>query len=59
VIGIPFYQRHAGLFLFIFILMFGVVHGQELWFYHLALINAMLGSPVFMGVVSLVWLLYT
>ena len=59
VIGVQFYQRHAGMFLFIFILMFGVVHGQELWLYHLSLIYAMLGSPLFLSIVFLVWLLYT
>ncbi|MEO6166456.1 MAG: hypothetical protein ABIO46_05625 [Chitinophagales bacterium] len=58
VIGIPFYQRHAGLFLFIFILMFGVIQGSQLISYHLTLMYAMLGSWVFMLVVSGIWLLY-
>ena len=58
VIGIPFYQRHAGLFLFIFILMFGVVQGSQLISYHLTLMYAMVGSWVFMMVVSGIWLLY-
>src|SRR5438067_4122637 len=58
VIGVQFYQRHAGLFLFIFILMFGVVHGEELWYYHLSLMYALLGSTIFMAVVASLWFLY-
>lgn len=58
VTGLPFYQRHAGLFLFIFIILFGVVQGNQLISYHLSLMYAMLGSPLFMLVVSLIWLLY-
>jgi len=58
VISIPFYQRHAGLFLFIFIIMFGVVQGQQLLSYHLRLIYAMLDSTPFMSVVCFIWFLY-
>ncbi|MBA2407935.1 MAG: hypothetical protein H0V65_08095, partial [Chitinophagales bacterium] len=58
IISVTFYQRHAGLFLFIFIIMFGVVQGQQLLSYHLTLINAMLSSMLFMSVVCLIWTLY-
>ncbi|MEP7129416.1 MAG: hypothetical protein ABI729_11130 [Chitinophagales bacterium] len=58
VIGVPFYQRNAGLFLFIFIIMFGIIPGSLLLNYHLTLIYAMLGSWIFMLTVSGVWLLY-
>lgn len=58
VIGVPFYQRNAGLFLFIFILMFGIVPGQQLLYYHLNLMYAMLGSWLFMSIVAGIWLLY-
>ncbi|MBA3648122.1 MAG: hypothetical protein H0W62_06160 [Chitinophagales bacterium] len=58
VIVAQFYQRNAGLFLFLFILLFGVVHGEEVLYYHLTLIYAMLDSNLFMAVIFIVWLLY-
>ena len=58
VVGYSFYQRHAGLFLFTFILLFGVVQGDQLISYHLTLMYAMLGSWLFMLAVSVIWLLY-
>lgn len=58
IVGYSFYQRHAGLFLFAFILLFGVVQGDQLISYHLTLMYAMLGSWLFMLAVSGIWLLY-
>lgn len=58
VIGIPFYQRNAGFFLFLFIALFGIVPGSQLISYHRTLIEAMLESWAFMMVVSFIWLLY-
>lgn len=58
IIGIPFYQHHAGLFLFIFILLFGIVPGAQLISFHLTLITAMLEAPEFMAMVSMLWFLY-
>lgn len=58
VIGVQFYQRNAGLFLFIFILMFGIIPGPLLLSYHLTLIHAMLDSSIMLTGVCFVWLLY-
>ena len=57
-ITLPFYQQNSGLFFVIFLLLFGVVHGSEAIYYHLTLMYAMLGSPIFLGVVAIVWLFY-
>jgi hypothetical protein len=53
-----FYERNAGLFLFIFFLMFGVVESTQIISYHLSLIYGTLSSPIFLLVVILVWALY-
>jgi hypothetical protein len=53
-----FYRRHAGFFLFFFLVFFGVVAPSEQPAYHYALIRGMLEAPVFLGLVGLAWLLY-
>lgn len=58
VIGMPFYQRNAGFFLFLFIAFFGIVPGSQLISYHRTLIEAMLESWAFLTAVSFIWLLY-
>ena len=55
---IPFYRSHAGLLLFVFLIMFGTVESNQLVNYHRALIEGMFEVPVFLMVVMLVWLLY-
>ena len=54
-----FYQQHAGLLLFVFFIMFGIVEGSQLVYYYLSLIYGMLGSPVFLGIVFFIWVLYS
>jgi hypothetical protein len=54
----PFYQRHAGLFLVFFLLMFGVVPPQNLLSYHQKLLEAFLGDSVLRIIVFACWLLY-
>ncbi|MEQ8424392.1 MAG: hypothetical protein RIA63_06760, partial [Cyclobacteriaceae bacterium] len=54
-----FYERNTGFFLFVFLVMFGVVEGSQIISYHLSLIAGMLGSGVFMAVVFGVWLAYS
>lgn len=56
---IPFYRSHAGLLLFVFLIMFGTVESNQLGNYHRALIEGMFEAPVFLMVVMLVWLLYS
>ena len=57
----PFYRQHAGLFAFLFILMFGVVgviDGAKFTDYHFALIQGMLKNPFLFLLVLFLWLLY-
>jgi hypothetical protein len=54
----PFYRQNAALFLFLFLLFFGVVAPSMQLDYHYALIRGVLASPIALGVVLFVWLLY-
>ena len=54
----PYYRENAGLFLFLFILLFGVVAPSQQLNYHYHLILGMLSTPVLFGLVSLAWWLY-
>ena len=53
-----FYERNAGLFFFVFFLMFGIVESSQIISYHQSLIYATLTSPVFLMGVCFVWFLY-
>ncbi|MCJ8209548.1 hypothetical protein MUY27_07495 [Mucilaginibacter sp. RS28] len=53
-----FYRAHAGMFLFIFLAMFGSVPGNQLLYYHESLMLACLTSPAFLAIVFAAWLLY-
>ncbi|NCD71905.1 hypothetical protein [Mucilaginibacter agri] len=55
---IGFYRAHAGILLFIFLVLFGAVPGDMLLSYHKALMIAFLTSPLLFSVVFVVWLLY-
>jgi hypothetical protein len=57
-LAFPFYRQHAGLFLFIFFIMFGLVESSQLLNYHQSLIYGMLSSTVFLLIVLFIWLLY-
>ncbi|MFN8341933.1 MAG: hypothetical protein U0V64_09725 [Cyclobacteriaceae bacterium] len=59
VIVLPFYQRHAGLFLFGFVLLFGLVESSQLLHFHLALMTGMLTSWVMLSLVTASWAVYT
>lgn len=50
----PFYARYAGTFLVVILLAFGFLSPRE----HIALILAALGSPFFLAVVFVLWILY-
>jgi ABC-type multidrug transport system fused ATPase/permease subunit len=57
----PFYKENAGVFIFLFTMMFyivGVVDGAGLFAYHYSLIIGMLSSYTFLLLVFVVWLLY-
>jgi hypothetical protein len=58
----PFYRQHAGLFIFLFTLMFGVVSvidGAKFTDYHFFLIQGMMKNPFLFLLVLFVWFLYT
>jgi hypothetical protein len=57
----PFYRQHAGLFIFLFTLMFGVVSvidGAKFTDYHFFLIQGMMKNPYLFLLVLFIWLLY-
>jgi hypothetical protein len=57
----PFYRQHAGLFVFIFIALFGavgIVDGAGLMAFHLSLVQGMFNNFSLLLLVFLVWLLY-
>ena len=53
-----FYRRHAGLFLFLFFLFFGIISPGQQLSYHYTLILEMLGSALFFSIVLTGWLVY-
>lgn len=57
-LGLSFYQRHAGLFLVIFYLLFGAVEGSQLISYHTALLVAICSSPLVLLLLFVIWILY-
>jgi hypothetical protein len=54
----PFYKSHAGIFFFVFFIMFGVVESSQVVYYHQSLILGMLTSTIVLVVVFAIWLLY-
>jgi hypothetical protein len=54
-----FYQAHAGLFLFVFLVLVGSVEPGQLLNYHKTLMLAFITSPLMLLIVFLVWLLYS
>jgi hypothetical protein len=57
----PFYRQHAGLFVFLFTMMFGVVSvidGAKFTDYHFFLIQGMMRNSFFFLLVLLLWFLY-
>jgi hypothetical protein len=53
-----FFLQHAGFFLFLFIVFFGIVAPSQQLGYHYALIRGILEAPGFLALVSFAWLLY-
>lgn len=58
-IVIPFYRSHAGLLIFVFLIMFGTVESNQLVNYHRSLIAGMFTSEIFLFCVCLVWILFS
>ncbi len=54
-----FYRAHAGLFLFLGLVMVGAVPPDKLWVYEKTLMLAFVSSPIMMAVVFAAWLIYT
>lgn len=53
-----FYREHAGFFVFVFLVFFGVVQPSTQLYFHYALIRGILETPALMGLVALAWGLY-
>jgi hypothetical protein len=53
-----FYREHAGFFVFVFLVFFGVVQPSTQLYFHYALIRGVLETPALMGLVVLAWGLY-
>jgi len=58
VVVAQFYKQNSGLLLFIFFIMFGMVEGSQLVYYHLSLMTGIVQSTTFLGLVLLLWLTY-
>ena len=54
----PFFKVNAGLFLFLFLLLFGIVSPAGLITYHVSLAKGILQYPAALSVVMVLWLLY-
>ncbi len=54
-----FYRAHAGLFLFLGLVMVGAIPPEQLWMYEKTLMLTFVSSPVMMAVVFAAWLIYT
>jgi hypothetical protein len=54
----PFYREHAGFFLFVFLVFFGVVQPSAQLYFHYTLIRGILETPAFMILVAFAWALY-
>src|SRR5471030_2311944 len=59
IFGRGFYSSHAGLFLFVFLVLVGSVEPGQLLNYHKTLMLAFISSPVMLVVVFAIWLLYS
>lgn len=56
----PFYRRYAGLFLFLFFLLFGIQPSMfDALQLHYALMHSILNEPLFFGAVTAILVLYT
>jgi hypothetical protein len=57
----PFYRQHAGLFVFLFVILFGavgVVDGAGIFEYHYSLIRGLMNNPFLFFLVLFLWTLY-
>lgn len=56
----PFYQQHAGLFLFSFFILFGIQpSAYHVLQFHYSIILSILDSPLFFGAAFFIWAIYT
>lgn len=53
-----FYLQNAGLFLFAFLFLFGIVDAGHLVSYHYSLMLSIISLPLFLFMVMLLWMLY-
>lgn len=58
VLVVPFYKLNSGFFLFVFLLLFGIMNAREVMLYHTGLMQTIVASGVGMGIAMTVWFLY-
>jgi len=58
VVVAQFYKQNNGLLLFIFFIMFGMVEGSQLVYYHLSLMTGIVQSTAFLLLVLAIWFVY-
>jgi len=58
VIVARFYQVNAGFFLALFLLLFGIMSGKETVMFHYAIMQAIMGSWLFLSLAMALWMLY-
>lgn len=59
IFSVGFYRAHAGILCFVAFVMFGMVEPGQLLNYHKTLMLAFISSPLMMGIVFAIWLIYT
>src|SRR6185437_8571431 len=53
-----FYRRHVGLFLFVFLFLFGIIDPSQWYSYQKNLMLGFIARPAFQAIVFVIWLAY-
>ena len=55
---VRYYKINAGFFLFVFLVLFGIMNTRDILDFHHAVMSAITGSFLYLGVATVVWALY-
>lgn len=58
-LGLPFYKQHAGLFVVFIYLLFGMIQGYDLIYFHIALLISISSSMLNLALLFSFWILYS
>lgn len=58
-LGLPFYKQHAGLFVVFIYLLFGMIKGYDLIYFHIALLVSICSSMLNLALLFLFWIMYS